>query len=546
MELFAGTAGETAAFKRCGFDNSIAVDKVWSHGSLASIIPLDLTKPEDQATVLEWIKHPAVKGVFLAPPCGTASTARQIHLPGENAPMPLRTADEPNGISTLSGRDMLRVSAANILYEFTADVMDLCTLLNKACMVENPQNSLFWITTWWAECESGRQHHIADHQACAYGAQRPKWTRLTANFEQVHTICNTCPGNHTHLPWRVVRSGNKRIFATSLEVHYPKQLCEAIVHAFSLRFVEQGLVFRDQASLQHKAKAATLQQTPVLRPPPLVPAYKSRFVAFSQCEQIVWPSSFPVDAVKKLHEVKFGEMVSVKHGELAEGVCKRISEELQVWHVDFSLESFANMEISFDGLVIFGLQWEPTEFLQKTLDVKHPVDLQEALPAELAKVVDQMFSCSHLEIAKQRLLFFKKRNARAKELQSQEAEMRSNMDPVVETAVQGKRILLFKEMLDFYEYPDKDVVDELQSGTSLVGEVPTTSMLPFKFTPAVTTLESLKLQSKMRRKQIMSEPAVSGDTEIDHEVWQQTLAECERGWLKGPLDEDEVPVTAPI
>ena len=44
----------------------------------------------------------------------------------------------------------------------------------------------------------------------------------------------------------------------------------------------------------------------------------------------------------------------------------------------------------------------------------------------------------------------------------------------------------------------------------------------------------------------MSEPAGSGDTEIDHEVWQQTLAECERGWLKGPLDEDEVPVTAPI
>ena len=79
-----------------------------------------------------------------------------------------------------------------------------------------------------------------------------------------------------------------------------------------------------------------------------------------------------------------------------------------------------------------------------------------------------------------------------------------------------------------------------------MGEVPTTSMLPFKFTPAVTTLESLKLQSKMRRKQIMSEPAGSGDTEIDHEVWQQTLAECERGWLKGPLDEDEVPVTAPI
>ena len=61
-----------------------------------------------------------------------------------------------------------------------------------------------------------------------------------------------------------------------------------------------------------------------------------------------------------------------------EGVCKRISEELQVWHVDFSLDSFLSTEVSFDSMVVFGLQWEPLEFLEKALEVKHPVDLQEA------------------------------------------------------------------------------------------------------------------------------------------------------------------------
>ena len=35
-------------------------------------------------------------------------------------------------------------------------------------------------------------------------------------------------------------------------------------------------------------------------------------------------------------------------------------------------------EVSFDSLVVFGLQWEPLEFLGKALEVKHPVDLQEA------------------------------------------------------------------------------------------------------------------------------------------------------------------------
>ena len=131
LEIFAGTAGVTAAFKRCGFENSVAVDRTRAHGALASIIPMDLTKPSDQMTLFEWIKHPAVKGVFLAPPCGTASAAREIALPGQHAPKPLRTLDEPDGVSTLSGNDMLRVSAANILYEFTASVMDLCTELGK-------------------------------------------------------------------------------------------------------------------------------------------------------------------------------------------------------------------------------------------------------------------------------------------------------------------------------------------------------------------------------------------------------------------------------
>ena len=103
MELFAGTGGVTAGFKRHGFTNSIAVDKVRSQGSLVRVVQLDLTSYEQQRTVLQWIRHPAVRGVFLAPPCGTASAARQIKIPKEHAPEPLRTLDEPDGISTLTG-----------------------------------------------------------------------------------------------------------------------------------------------------------------------------------------------------------------------------------------------------------------------------------------------------------------------------------------------------------------------------------------------------------------------------------------------------------
>jgi hypothetical protein len=122
LELFCGTAGVIACFKKCGFHNVVAVDKTRHKGALAGVVSLDMTRQQDQRLVLQWLEHPAVKAVFLAPPCGTSSAARNIEIPGENAPKPLRSLEEPDGLSTLHGVDVLRVSAANVLYAFTAEV----------------------------------------------------------------------------------------------------------------------------------------------------------------------------------------------------------------------------------------------------------------------------------------------------------------------------------------------------------------------------------------------------------------------------------------
>ena len=210
-------------------------------GTLAGVITLDITKLEDQRLFLQWLEHPAVCAVFIAPPCGTASAARNIDIPGEHAPRPLRTYEEPDGISNLHGLDLMRVGAANILYAFTAEVVEMCCALGILCMVENPRNSLFWFVTPWVEMQVFEQLHFQDHQACMYGSKRPKYTRLCANFEHVCSISALCDGKHEHESWGIIRQGNKRTFATSLEVHYPKALCEAITRAFMLRFAELGM-----------------------------------------------------------------------------------------------------------------------------------------------------------------------------------------------------------------------------------------------------------------------------------------------------------------
>ena len=44
----------------------------------------------------------------------------------------------------------------------------------------------------------------------------------------------------------------------------------------------------------------------------------------------------------------------------------------------------------------------------------------------------------------------------------------------------------------------------------------------------------------------MSDAKGSGDSEVDMEVWRQTLEERDRGWLIGPLDAEIVHADAPI
>lgn len=148
MEVFCGTAGVSAAFKRSGYSNYIAIDKILPGAPKASITKLDLTLHVNQQLVFSWIRAGIIQAVFLAPPCGTASQARAIILDDfPDAPVPLRSETEPDGFATLSGLDLLRVSQANILYGFVADCWDLCCNINVPCMVENPANSLFWYVT---------------------------------------------------------------------------------------------------------------------------------------------------------------------------------------------------------------------------------------------------------------------------------------------------------------------------------------------------------------------------------------------------------------
>lgn len=545
LELLCGTAGVSAALKRLYQIDCVAVDKIMPKAPKASITPLDLTVPENQQLVLSWIRMPQVRAVLLEPPCGTASAARSIPMPDEiDPPKPLRSLLQPDGLDNLQGQDLIRVSAANVLYDFSAQVWDLCCELNKPCLTENPKNSLFWFVSSWVERKFAHSGISQLHQACAYGSSRPKWTCLNANFEQVTQINLTCPGDHTHEAWGLQKRGRKRVFATALEVHYPSGLCDAIAHAIVARLVQQGFQPPAVPPSNKHAQMFSGVQAPASKVPPLVPEFKSRFACVFCNDEPCWPQPLPPTASFKLLHTEESwcglDESTAKFADRLTKVCIRLG-------VDANIALSDNFKPPLVCcLKVYGIPWTPDEFITKANEIVRPLAPELALPGVLLETIDANCRLSAASIASLRSSFFAKWTSKAKDLSAEEQQLKQSMDPSVARAVRGKRICLFQQMLEEAKYPDPGVCDELINGCDLVGEVPLTKMLPGKFVPALCSESMLQTKAALLRPKLGTSCTSSGDPGLDEEVWRKTMEEVQKEWLRGPLDSSEVPHVAAV
>ena len=146
--------------------NSFGTDHVRVKAGPVTIA--DLTTRAGQNLLYQWLSNENVIGIFLAPPCGTASRARNIKMRKSlkrkfhamSEPRPLRSNAYPNGIPGIAWLDKLKVSQANKLYHLTSQIVKFCLEKNLLVCVENAQYSLFWATTFWVSVASKMQYTI--------------------------------------------------------------------------------------------------------------------------------------------------------------------------------------------------------------------------------------------------------------------------------------------------------------------------------------------------------------------------------------------------
>ena len=149
LELFAGSCKLSKCLKAHGF-LAYGIDHVKCKNRVGPCVVLDLTSTKGQEFVLASLESGQVGCVPMAPPCGTSSRARERKISrrlrsiGVPEPKPLRSPQYPWGFPWLTGRDKLRVDAANECYRFVSKVFELCCRLGIPAFIENPKGSRMW------------------------------------------------------------------------------------------------------------------------------------------------------------------------------------------------------------------------------------------------------------------------------------------------------------------------------------------------------------------------------------------------------------------
>ena len=564
-EFFAGTARFCKAcrdlgFKVLGFDSSNSY-------SCSAVAKLDLTQEPAQRIVWDLLATCRPFHVHAAPPCGTASRARERPLPrshflASRAPKPLRSSTFPLGLPSLAADslDSLRVRKANGLYRFVFRMLLHCARSGINVSVENPCNSWFWdVLQCFAEGDSvpwpPAALEFVDFDQCCHGSDRPKSTRFLCTRGLFSPLQARCPGTHVHKPWGLVYYERSMRFASSLEAAYPPLLCKRMAACLESASQARGLSLSAPADLTAASAAATGRQTRKF--PPLIPEFASisweppSFQPDAACKVLLSHSSGgdsgkesgprpkplegPAYKMPKTSEIASASSQGFSGLKKASSAPGPSTSEI----ASASSQGFSSPDLDQQGFLKVGRYLSAQDHVAKALTLKHPVDTVVVLDPDQTEAIDFCMKHSDREILNHRKLEMLKIRLLAKKLESDGTQLHSSFEPWFEKVVKGKRLLLWKHLLQQIDFDDMGVTDFMTSGVPLTGTSDCPSPLKSKVVPATLTELDLRSTAAFRRR-TMSESSRPLERDLQALLSKATAEEVDLGFLEGPFTEAQV------
>ena len=136
--------------------------------------------------------------------------------------------EHPLGLPHLGPNERKRVEIANELFRYTCQLFAFCVKRGVLATMENPRGSYLWVIPFLLELQRIYSLYATDFQACMYGPERDKWTRIVASFPEITQLDVACDRKHKHLRWGFTTDAQgRKVWATSEESQYPRKLCIA-------------------------------------------------------------------------------------------------------------------------------------------------------------------------------------------------------------------------------------------------------------------------------------------------------------------------------
>lgn len=495
VELFSGSGNLSRALADSGF-NVVAID--WHNRHQVSFAPIALDLASDSGQEVMWMMVKTLKpdAIHAGVPHGTVSRAREKQIPhrlraqGKPTPAPLRSAEWPLGLPNLSATDQKRVSQDNRLFYLVFELILYSVEHSILFTVENPRRSWFWaVLVAFAKqhslyaCEIVNRLFTVTWDACMHGDVRKATKRIDCTQNALQALAAPCDAAHEHEPLTAFTSDAGRF-----QWAYPVLLCRRWA----------------QALIEH-LKVGVLPPRPDLR-------LQTTALGFRQSRR---------------NRQLIPEFLKIFDFDLANKplppLCKKLGPSL---HGEKSM-----------GLFRVGMFHSMSQFVDKSLLLKHPLDTMNPVPDSIKLAIFNILTLGSHEVASRRASALKKALLLKQQLAEEEEKLHRSWPEHKQIVLRGKSILLFQKLLQITGYDDLEVVNFMLHGVELTGHHSKPVYADMKVVPATSTREQLETEALWRRKALMTQPC---DVDTFEFLDEQTQAEVTAGFLQGPFSEEQI------
>ena len=436
LELCAGSAKLSAAVRSTGIPVVPIDHKHNRHATRCKVVELDLSLPHAWNQLLFLLDNYTVLACHIAPPCGTCSRARGIPMAdGTPGPQPLRSEEKPLGITGLTYKDQMRVDGANSLYDVLGRFVEELHSRGVPWSIENPTNSLMWSLHYflfavvhgeWINCH-----------ACAFGSSRKKLTTfLVSDAGLYKSLEKYCPGNHDHEPWGF--DPVAATFNTAKEAEYPDGMCRTFADIVQSIVTQKGLIVDDFMS-KSPARAPQAQKRG-RRIPQIV-------------SEFLWTKTMLLASVP-----------AIDHKKCLLHDCGDIPAGSKLLRTEADKGKSGDLT-----LCVFGGYRSMQQFVETSRQLWHPYDELKNLPDSMIKSLFWYITTAPADITKHRMERLNRLKLLCQQLQPLETQLHEQMNNSIASVLQGKNILLMRQVAEEIGWPDMGVFEEMTQGFRLTG-----------------------------------------------------------------------------